>query len=130
MSRTAPVSRIALVVSLAFVLLLVPTAFAAKGGAGGGGATGATLSFDPGTAVVGQSYRVNGSGFRPNTWVTVGAHFADTTWWNSQLSDAQGRISLSFNATSPGRVYHEAKERGKNGGLRLKATATLTVTSQ
>ena len=130
MKRTASISRIALLAALVVGLVAVPAALAAKGGGGGTSATGATLSFDPGTAVVGQPYRVNGSGFRPNTWVTVGAHFADTIWWNSQLTDSQGRLSLAFNATSAGRVYHEAKEMGNSGRLRLKATATLTVTSQ
>ena len=59
------------------------------------------------------------------TWVTVGAHFADTTWWNSQLTDAAGRFSLEFKATSPGEVVHEAKEQGTSGRLRLRATAVL-----
>ena len=121
MKRTAAVSL------LAVALMLVPAALAGKGAAGSG--TGATITFAPGTATVGQLYTVTGSGFRPNPWVTVGAHFADTTWWNSQVSDAQGRISLSFTATSPGSVYHEAKQQGNNGRLRLVATATLTVSA-
>ena len=86
MKRTASISRIALLAALVVGLVAVPAALAAKGGGGGTSATGATLSFDPGTAVVGQPYRVNGSGFRPNTWVTVGAHFADTIWWKSSVS--------------------------------------------
>jgi hypothetical protein len=59
-------------------------------------------------STVDESYRVDGSGFRPNTWVTVGAHFSDTTSWNSQMTDADGRLSLEFKATSPGEVFHEA----------------------
>lgn len=91
------------------------------------GATRATMSFDRAAVTVGETYVVNGAGFRPNTWVTVGAHYADTTWWNSQITDGAGRFSLSFRATSPGTVQHEAKERGNNGRLRLQATATLTA---
>lgn len=122
--------RIAHVISILVIvaaLAVVPAAVAGKPGAGSGGATGAAISFDPSSAVVGQQYRVNGSGFRPNTWVTVGAHFADTIWWNSQQTDGSGRLSLTFTATSAGQVYHEAKERGNNGRLRLRATGTLTV---
>ena len=93
--------------------LSLSSAIAAPGNGRGGSEadTGAKITFDTAAVVVGQQYRVNGSGFRPNTWVTVGAHFADTTWWNSQVTDSQGRFSLAFNATSPGEVYHEAKER-------------------
>jgi hypothetical protein len=125
MKKRPAVGRAA-VVALILALLIVPAALAAKGGGGGGG-SGATIEFAPSSVVVGDEYRVVGSGFRPNTWVTVGAHFSDTTWWNSQISDAQGNISLSFTATSPGRVDHEAKQQGQNGRLRLLATATLTV---
>ena len=121
--RAAQVAPLLVLVLL--VLAVVPAAVAGK--RTGGGATEARMSFDPTTAVVGQQYRVNGSGFRANTWVTVGAHFADTTWWNSQQTDSQGRFSLTFTATSAGQVLHEAKERGNNGRLRLRATATLTV---
>ena len=121
-----PVVGRAAVAALVLMLMLVPGALAARGGGGGAG-TGATIAFDTSSAVVGQEYHVVGSGFKPNTWVTVGAHYSDTTWWNSQVSDAQGRISLSFTATSPGQVYHEAKQQGANGRLRLLATATLTV---
>ncbi len=92
-----------------------------------GAAAGAQISFDRTGVMVGESYRVNGSGFRPNTWVTVGAHFADTTWWNSQITDGEGRFSLAFTATSPGDVFHEPKERGNTGRLRVRATATLTA---
>jgi hypothetical protein len=108
-------------------LLLVPVAFAAKGGNASAGSNGATITFDQATVVVGQQYHVNGSGFSPNTWVTVGAHFSDTTWWNSQVTDGQGSFSLVFTATSSGQVYHEAKEQGNNARLRLMATATLSV---
>ena len=121
-----PVVGRATVAALILMLMLVPGALAAKGGGRGAG-TGASIAFDTSSAVVGQEYHVVGSGFKPNTWVTVGAHYSDTTWWNSQVTDAQGRISLSFTATSPGQVYHEAKQQGANGRLRLLATATLTV---
>jgi hypothetical protein len=114
---------------LVSVLAITPAAVAGKGkGARAGGSTGATMSFSPTQTTVGSQYWVNGSGFRPNTWVTVGAHFPDTTWWNSQKTDGAGRFSLLFTATSAGQIYHEAKEQGKSGRLRLVATATLTVT--
>ena len=127
-NRTPVISRIAVVVALALALMLVPGALAGKGGPKGGGTgSGASIAFDSTYVTVGQTYRVNGSGFRPNTWVTVGAYYADTTWWNSQVSDAAGNISLSFTATSAGQVRHDAKQQGANGRLRLLASATLTV---
>jgi hypothetical protein len=123
--------RIALAALIALALLaVVPTAVAAKGGKSGGGSgssTGAAIVFDPGTVVVGQQYQVKGSGFRANTWVTVGAHYSDTTWWSYGVTDSQGNISVTFTATSSGQIYHEAKEQGKNGRLRLAAYGTLTV---
>jgi hypothetical protein len=119
---------VALLAALALIASLsISSAVAAPGGGGSGGATGAAIGFDRSEVMVGETYRVVGSGFRPNTWVTVGAHFADTIWWNSQITDANGGFSLAFTATSPGSVYHEAKERGNNGRLRLRATATLTA---
>jgi hypothetical protein len=124
------VVRIALILALAAMTLSsAALAVAAPGRGGTHGTTGATISFAPTQVVVGSDYRVNGSGFRPNTWVTVGAHYSDTTWWNSQLSDAQGNISLPFTATRTGSIYHEAKEQGNNGRLRLVTSATLTVTA-
>ena len=113
-------------------LALVPGALAGKGenrggGPGSGGANGAAISFDPAQVAVGDQYRVNGSGFGADVWVTVGAYFSDTTWWNSQKTDSEGKFSLVFNATSPGQVYHEAKQQGNNNRLRLMATGTLSV---
>lgn len=127
--RTPVINHIAAVAALAVALMLVPGALAGKGGerGGGGAGSGASITFDSTYVTVGQTYRVNGSGFRPNTWVTVGAYYADTTWWNSQVSDAAGNISLSFTATSAGQVRHDAKQQGANGRLRLLASATLTV---
>lgn len=113
--------------ALLVVLALVASLSVSAAGAAPGGATGARIAFDRPAVTVGETYRVEGSGFRPNTWVTVGAHFADTTWWNSQMTDGAGRFSLAFTATSPGQVVHEAKERGNSGRLRVRATATLTA---
>ena len=127
MTRTMLVPRTALAAAVAIlVLALVPAAFAVKGG-NRGATTGAKITFDQASVAVGQQYRVNGSGFRPNTWVAVGAYYSDTTWWNSQKTDGQGTFSLLFTATSAGQVYHEAKQEGNNGRLRLMTTATLTV---
>ena len=119
---------VALVAAVALIASLsISSAVAAPQQGGSGGATGAVITFDRPEVTVGETYHVNGSGFRPNTWVTVGARFADTTWWNSQITDGGGRFSLAFTATSAGSVLHEAKERGSNGRLRLRATATLTA---
>jgi hypothetical protein len=124
-TRKTPVFCVVLITGL--MLLVVPAALAGKGGNGAGGATGASIAFAPTTVVVGQQYQVNGTGFKPDTWVTVGAHYADTTWWNSAKTDAQGRLSLAFTATSAGNIYHEAQQLGNNDRLRLVASATLTV---
>jgi hypothetical protein len=118
--------------ALISILAVTPAAVAGKGkgkGTRAGGSTRATISFSPAQTTVGSQYRVNGSGFRANTWVTVGAYFSDTTWWNSQKTDAAGKFSLLFTATSAGQIYHEAKQQGNGGRLRLMTTATLTVTS-
>jgi hypothetical protein len=114
---------------LVLALMLVPVAYAAKGGntGGGGGSTGARITFDPATAVVGQQYQVHGTGFAPNTWETVGAYYSDTTWWASAVTDGNGNFTVSFSATSAGKVLHEAKEQGNSGRLRLRASAYLTV---
>jgi hypothetical protein len=120
---------LAAVLSVA-VLALVPAALAGKGGggAGSGATTSASLKFSSPTVVVGQQYQVTGSGFAANTWVTVGAHFPDTTYWASQVTDSSGNLNLTFTATSAGQVYHEAQQLSNNGRtLRLKASATLTV---
>jgi hypothetical protein len=112
---------------LAVLLAVVPAAVAGKPETRAGGSTGAKITFTPSPATSGSQYTVNGSGFRPNTWISVGAHFADTTWWNSKVTDSSGNFSLTFTATSSGQVMHEAKEMGNNGRLRLRTTATLTV---
>jgi hypothetical protein len=95
------------------------------GGAGGG--TGAAIVFDPAQVALGATYQVKGSGFKPNTWVTVGAHYADTTWWTSGVTDGQGGFSLTMTARSPGEIMHEASEMTRNGQFRFKASASLTV---
>jgi hypothetical protein len=119
---------VALIAAAALIASLsISSAAAAPHKRAAGGATGALITFDRAQVMVGETYHVNGSGFRPNTWVTVGAYFADTTWWNSQITDGSGRFSLAFTASSAGSIYHEAKERGNNGRLRLRATATLTA---
>jgi len=129
-TRKTPVTRIAFIAVLALFLTVVPGAIAGKGGSGSstsGGSTGASITFSPATVAVGQTYQVNGSGFKPNTWVTVGAHYSDVTWWNSGITDGQGHISLTFAASSAGQVYHEADQLGNNDRQRLMASATLTV---
>jgi hypothetical protein len=117
-------------VMLVVVLAVVPAAV---------GKGGATISFSaasvsvgqqssPATVAVGQQYQVHASGFKPNTWVTVGAYYSDTTWWNSGVTNANGEISLTFTATSAGQIYHVAKEMTSRDALRVRATGTLNVT--
>jgi hypothetical protein len=132
LTKTSRNRRFALAAVLSVaVLALVPAALAAQAGKGGGSGaktTGASLKFSSPTVVVGQQYQVTGSGFAANTWVTVGAHFPDTTYWASQVTDGSGNLNLTFTATSAGQVYHEAKQLSNNGTtLRPKASATLTV---
>jgi hypothetical protein len=91
--------------------------------------TGATLQFNPTTGMVGQQYTVNGSGFGADHWVTVGAHYADATYWASGKTDGQGNLRVTLTATSAGQIYHEAKEQGNSGRLRFKTSATFTVNS-
>ena len=113
--------------ALVAVLAASPAAVAGKGKPTPGGSTGPKMTFSPASTTLGSQYRVNGSGFSANTWVSVGAHFSDTTWWGSMKTDGTGKFSLLFNATSRGQIYHEAKEQGRNGRLRLVSTATLSV---
>ena len=117
------------ILALAAVLALALSLSISSAVAARSGTTEAKITFDRSQVMVGETYHVNGSGFRPNTWVTVGAHFPDTIWWNSQITDAQGRFSLAFEATSAGQIYHEAKEQGNSGRLRLRATGMLTASA-
>ncbi len=118
--------RFIIVFAMATMLASVATgaAVAARRAAG---PNGAKITFDPPTVVVGTQYRINGSGFRANTWVSVGAYYSDTTWWASGVTDDQGNISLSLVATRPGEILHEAYQQGRSGRFRLKTTATLSV---
>jgi hypothetical protein len=109
------------------VALAGPALAARPGGGGGGGGTGATITFDSTQVTVGMQYRVTGTGFKANTWVTFGAYYPDTTWWSSGVTDGQGNFAATFTATGSGQILHEAKEQGNNGRVRLMASATLTV---
>lgn len=122
MTSKARAARFVPLATLIVVLAVAPVAFA-RGGHG----HDASLTFSPASVSVGEQYQVNASGFKPNTWVTVGAHFPDMTWWNSGITDGQGDISLTFKATSAGQINHEAKEMAPNDSLHLRATATLMV---
>jgi hypothetical protein len=134
-TKKAPGLRIALalpIAALVLVVVLVPAALAGKGKGGGGGggstgSTGASLTFAPAAVSLGQTYQVSGSGFSPNTWVSVGAHYADTTWWNSAQTDGQGHFSVTFTATTAGQIYHEADQLGNNDRMRFMTGATLSV---
>ena len=66
------------------------------------------------------------SGFRPNTWVTVGAGY-DTVYWYSGITDSAGRVRLTLDAHAAGTIRHEAWEQGAHQ-MRLKATAYIVVT--
>ena len=78
---TRRIAHAAPLVALVLCLALVPAAVAAKGGAGGNGSStggsGVVFTFDPATVSVGQTYQVDVSGLRANTWTNIGA--ADTT---------------------------------------------------
>src|SRR6266498_932354 len=107
----------------ATLMILALPAVAARGGRGHGGTgtvggTGATLTFDPGTAVVGAEYHINGSGFSPNTWVSVGARFPDTNWWASGETDGQGNFSFVLTATGAGQIVHDAYQKTNSGSWR------------
>jgi hypothetical protein len=95
----------------------------------GAGPTQAVLQLTPSTVVVGSTYQESGTGFRANTWVTVGAHYDGVVYWSSIKTDGYGRFTITATAEAAGSIFHEAKEQARNGSLRLKATATLTVLS-
>ncbi len=131
MTKTSTVRTVSLA-ALVVALAVSPVAIAARGGNGNGASisfssAGASTSSSATALSVGQQYQVNGSGFKPNTWVTVGAHYSDMTWWNSGITDSQGNFSFTFNATSSGQIYHEAKEMQNNDSFRVRAEATLSV---
>jgi hypothetical protein len=113
-----------LIVTLVFGLLAVPVLAAPKGGR-----TTAAMTFAPATVSVGDEYVVSGSGFRSDTWVAIGAYYSDTTWWGSAKTDSQGNIQVTFTASSPGNVLHQASEQGRNGSMRIKASGTLSVSA-
>ena len=88
--------------------------------------TSATIGFEPaGSVLVGTRYDVVASGFRPYTWVTVGASY-DTVYWYSGVTDGSGELRLTLDARAVGQIRHEAWEQ-RRSGMRLKATAVLTV---
>ena len=119
MVRTARRSRLAIVGIAALMILSVVvsgSALAAPGGSGG--KSSISFSMNP-HAVVGQQYEVRGTGFTPNTWVTVGGYYADTTWWASGITDGLDTFRLTLTATGTGEILHEAKEQMNNGRLRL-----------
>jgi hypothetical protein len=127
-----------IVFALLMTLLAVSAgrAIAAKhnGSAGGSSAsltfsTSAELSAATTAQVtLGSRYYVNGSGFRPNTWVTVGARFG-TTYWGSGQTDSSGNITIGpYTADSCGQIVHDAYEMNQhNGKLAQQASATLDV---
>lgn len=121
-----PIGRVLLIVAVVGSVMVAPGAVAAGRVKGRSGHPSASLAFDPNPAVAGAQYQVNGSGFRPNTWITVGAHY-DTVYWTAVITDSSGSFSLTTTAAAPGEILHEAKQQTKSGRLRLMATATLTV---
>jgi len=110
-----------LVLALAITLTVAVTSFAAPGGVKAG------LRFNPNPVAAGTQHHVNGWGFRPNTWVTVGEHYSGVTWWTSFVTNDTGTFDFMADAREAGSIYVEAKEMTSNGSLRVKATAWLTV---
>jgi hypothetical protein len=100
---------------------------AAAGGRGNtrGGSSG-TLRFSSDHIVAGSAYQVIGTGFRPNTWVSVGARYG-TTYWGSGVTNGNGDFAFTFTAHEAGSIVHDAYEQGNNGRWRLVSTATLTT---
>ena len=107
------------------VVLIAGTAFAGGKSARGGG-TGASVWFEPVTTTVGSTYVIAGSGFRANTFVSVGARYADTTWWPSGPTDSTGSFRFTATARTPGEIVHDVYEKARNG-YRLKLSVILHV---
>lgn len=122
-------------VGVAAVTVIVALA-AGPAFAGKSGGTSATLTFTTSAGssattqvAVGSQYYVNGSGFKAKTWVTVGAHYADATFWGSGWTDGQGKITIGpYTAYSCGQIYHEGDVLNQhNGRMSLATGATLSV---
>lgn len=91
-----------------------------------GGRTDVTVTFEPGSSSVGATYVIAGSGFKANSFVSIGARYADVTWWASGPTDSQGRFSLTLKATTAGAIVHDVYEKARSG-YRLKTSVTLQV---
>ena len=92
------------------------------------GATVATLTLAPNPVGTDSGYVVTGSGFKPNTFVTVGIREPDEEWWQPATTDGSGSFSFTWTADSlPGSVVHDAYQPKNSGRYELMASATLTV---
>lgn len=87
-----------------------------------------SIIFSENPVPAGTNYKITGSGFRANTWVTVGVDYSptDTVYWHSGISDSNGTITLDMPARYPGNIPHKAYEQ-TNSGMRLKAANTITI---
>ena len=116
---------LALALALVASVLVVGPAVAARGGPGGGGAA-ATVGFDPNPVAVGGQYVVTGAGFRPNTWVTVGARYPGATTWTSGETDGAGAFRLTVRADAAGQIVHDVYQK-RSHSYALVTSATLRV---
>ncbi|TMM32663.1 MAG: hypothetical protein E6F93_07485 [Actinobacteria bacterium] len=129
---TRRIAHAAPLVALVLCLALVPAAVAAKGGAGGNGSStggsGVVFTFDPATVSVGQTYQVDVSGLRANTWTNIGAYYiaSDAAYWCSGTTDGAGNFSCSFTAEKAGSILHEVYQKTSNR-YRLKGSTYLNV---
>jgi hypothetical protein len=124
------IAHAAPVVALILALAVVPAALGGKRTARAASTgSGVSFSFAPTTVSVGQTYQVNVSGLRANTWTNVGAYYiaVDAAYWCSGMTDGAGTFSCGFTAEKAGSIRHEVYQKGNNTRYRLKGTSYLTV---
>jgi len=115
-----------IVVTLVAVVAIVAGPATASGRGNTRGGSSGSLRFSSDHVVAGSEYQVIGTGFRPNTWVSVGARYG-TTYWGSGVTNGNGDFALTFTAQESGSIVHDAYEQGNNGRWRLMSSATLTT---
>lgn len=92
---------------------------------------GPMIAFSPAVVHGGDTYIVTGTGFHPDTLMSIAALF-ETAWvTNNPTTDSAGTFTTSFVARDPGLVEHRAYEwRAQGQGpprFQLRETAYLTV---
>ena len=127
MTRSFSARRLATIAAVATVALvpasLSPVVAASRGESAARRGNEAAIAFELAGAITAGRYDVVASGFRPHTWVTVGASY-DTVYWYSGVTDAAGRVRLHTGGPRCGTILHEAWEQGAHR-MRLKASAYI-----